>query len=94
MARPGATPGAASNLKFKEMKKSEIILAAIIAASAIMTAGNRHNAGGYSDSWCACCDAYGYRYDMTDEEATDYYLDAWRGSVEEENALRGGLGDE
>lgn len=67
------------------MRKIILILAfaACIAAAAALESRRDTN----FDSWRAYCDTYGYRYDTTDEDAITYFLDVWRGSVEEEAAL-------
>lgn len=38
-------------------------------------------------SWAAYCQAYGVDMENPTEEQTNFYLDCWQGSTEEENAL-------
>lgn len=71
------------------MKKS-IITLAIIAAALTSCASSRSLAAAEIEraSWAAFCRAFGYdTADRDNEQAVNEYLDAWCGSVAEEEAL-------
>lgn len=49
------------------------------------TTDNRAEA--FAASWAAYCTAYDVNPETPTDEQINFYLDAWRGSVDEENAL-------
>lgn len=67
------------------MQRAFIIIAALAAAVAVEATISERDDN--DESWKAFCEEYGYNEDTTDEEVINYYLDAWCGSVEEEEAL-------
>lgn len=73
------------------MKK--IILTLATVAAALLTGCTSSKLASVSDdvrgeiSWNAFCAARGYDLNDNTYQATNEYLDAWCGSVEEENAL-------
>lgn len=70
------------------MKKT-IIIAAIIAATFTSCTTTKHLSNEELDriSWTAFCHEYGYNTNADTEEVVNEYLDCWRGSVAEEQAL-------
>lgn len=87
MGVSGATPEAAPRKQiYLTMKRAFIIIAALAAAIAVETTIFERDDD--TESWKSFCEEYGYNEDTTDEEAINYYLDAWCGSVEEEALKR------
>ena len=79
------TGGGSRKQIYLAMKRVLVIIAALAAAVAVeATIFERDD---NAESWRAFCEEYGYNEDTTDEEVINYYLDAWCGSVEEEEAL-------
>lgn len=68
------------------MKRIFVIIAALAAAVAVEATISERDDN--SESWKAFCKEYGYNENTTDEETINYYLNAWCGSVEEEEALK------
>ncbi len=70
------------------MKKTIIITAIIAATFASCTTTKQISAADLDRiSWAAFCHEYGYSTNADAEEAVNEYLDCWRGSVAEEQAL-------
>ena len=72
------------------MKQFILTLAAglLLSSPFFAMANYYHNqADASAASWAAFCEAYNVDPDEPTDEQINYYLDAWRGSVDEENAL-------
>lgn len=72
------------------MKKATLIIIIAAALSACSSTRNQQfpERYGYDLSWSLFCDAHGYDVaDRDNSQACDEYLDTWRGSAEEEEAL-------
>lgn len=65
------------------------IAAALLLSSSIATttATQDTQAEAYAASWAAYCAEYGINAEALTAGDVDNYLDTWRGSVDEENAL-------
>lgn len=69
------------------MKKIILALAIAAAMTGCKSQQSISDEQRYDISWAAFCEARGYELDDNTYQATNEYLDAWCGSVEEEAAF-------
>lgn len=70
------------------MKKATLIIIVAALSACSSTRNLLPDRTDYDLSWSLFCDAHGYDVaDRDNSQACDEYLDTWRGSAEEEEAL-------